>query len=785
MPVSPTCPGVYVQEIPSGVRTITGVSTSVALFIGRATRGPLNKPIQCSNFSDFEKIFSDDASVSDMARQVRLFFTNGGSNCYALRIASGAQAANVTLQTSDGTNTLILEAKQAGVIGDTIRARVEYRGQQPESTFNLILYRLETDASGTQQEVDIETWQNLSMDPNSSLFVEEYISQNSVLVNASVLTGPLAPAAGVGFSQSGLPVTYSDNATFKTAWQSLVGIAGALNEFQISVDGSLYVPVDLANIDVSTLPEENIKTALAAAILSAIAGTTLAVSFEDGPNPGPNEAPDDVSSLLRFSSESNGNIYVLPETNNDATAGLRLGTRQGGLEVSAYANSRPAPTGISMQMSDPAVWNAIAELPQSSFNQITLPALDVTGAATTVAITFNLETTAADDPLYRDQGLREKLDIIRKAINNYQRVNRGTFFWQAFLSGFRLTITPVGGEQNTIPALSTVPATVANSFLLNVNSYALGTAGTNGLQELGDRGNDGLAPDISDYDDAFEIARSELDLFNLLVLPEDREPARAMSDLYGPASVFCQQQRAFLLMDPPSDWMNAQTAAEGVRDLRSGLVSDHAAVFYPRITIKEDGLLKNIGASGAMAGIMARIDSESGVWKAPAGVQADFRGVVGLQYRFSDAENGLMNPRAVDTIRVFPNGIVNWGARTMAGDNDFGDENKYIPVRRVALYMEESLYRGLRWTVFEPNDESLWSQIRLNVGSFMNVLFERGAFQGSKPSEAYFVKCDSETTTQADRNLGIVNITVGFAPLKPAEFIVLSIQQIAGQLETG
>jgi len=102
----------------------------------------------------------------------------------------------------------------------------------------------------------------------------------------------------------------------------------------------------------------------------------------------------------------------------------------------------------------------------------------------------------------------------------------------------------------------------------------------------------------------------------------------------------------------------------------------------------------------------------------------------------------------------------------------------------LALFIEESLYRGTQWAVFEPNDEPLWAQIRLNLGSFMHGLFRQGAFQGKSPREAYFVKCDSETTTQADINQGIVNIVVGFAPLKPAEFVIIQNQQIAGQLET-
>ena len=217
--------------------------------------------------------------------------------------------------------------------------------------------------------------------------------------------------------------------------------------------------------------------------------------------------------------------------------------------------------------------------------------------------------------------------------------------------------------------------------------------------------------------------------------------------------------------------------------LRVGLVKDFSAIFFPRITIDRQGKQVNVGPAGAIAGLCARTDGTRGVWKAPAGTDADLRGVLGLERKLSDGENGVTNPRAVNTIRIFPNGIVNWGARTNDGDDDFASEYKYIPIRRLALYIEESLYRGLKWVVFEPNDEPLYSQIRLNVGAFMHNLFRQGAFQGQTPRDAYFVKCDQETTTQNDRNLGIVNIIVGFAPLKPAEFVILYLQQMAGQIE--
>ncbi len=173
------------------------------------------------------------------------------------------------------------------------------------------------------------------------------------------------------------------------------------------------------------------------------------------------------------------------------------------------------------------------------------------------------------------------------------------------------------------------------------------------------------------------------------------------------------------------------------------------------------------------------------MWKAPAGLEATLNGVVDLSVPLTDPENGELNPLGINCLRIRPAaGPAVWGARTRQGDDRLASEWNYVPVRRLALYLEESLYRGLQWVVFEPNDEPLWAQIRLNAGGFLQNIFRQGAFQGSTPQQAYFVKCDRETTTQNDIDRGIVNIVVGFAPLKPAEFVILKIQQIAGQIQT-
>jgi hypothetical protein len=226
---------------------------------------------------------------------------------------------------------------------------------------------------------------------------------------------------------------------------------------------------------------------------------------------------------------------------------------------------------------------------------------------------------------------------------------------------------------------------------------------------------------------------------------------------------------------------------DAVSAANSYLTDKNAAVFFPRITRPDPfhgGQPAEFGAGGAVAGVCARTDAQRGVWKAPAGLEATIVGAPQLSVPLTDAEVGLLNPLGINCLRALPGvGRVVWGARTRQGADRLTSEWKYIPVRRMALFLEESLYRGTQWVVFEPNDEPLWSQIRLNVGAFMQTLFRQGAFQGKTPQEAYLVKCDSETTTQDDVNLGVVNILVGFAPLKPAEFVVLKIQQLAGQIE--
>jgi phage tail sheath protein FI len=277
------------------------------------------------------------------------------------------------------------------------------------------------------------------------------------------------------------------------------------------------------------------------------------------------------------------------------------------------------------------------------------------------------------------------------------------------------------------------------------------------------------------------FALEDADIFNIMMFP-----GVISIPVLAAGVAYCEERRSMIIVDIDPNVDTLDEARDWVNDgANTSLKSNNAVAYFPRIRLSDpllNGRLRSFPNSGLMAGLWARTDGARGIWKAPAGIEAGLRGVQALDYVLTDPENGVLNPLGLNCIRTFPvYGTVSWGARTLVGADARASEWKYVPVRRTALFIEESLYRGTQFAVFEPNDEPLWAQIRLAVGSFMQTLFRQGAFQGATPREAFFVKCDRSTTTQADIDLGIVNIHVGFAPLKPAEFVVISIQQIAGQ----
>lgn len=798
MPIQPTYPGVYIQEVSSGVRTITGVSTSIAAFFGRTLKGPLNKAVRCLGYADFLREFGGGHPLNDTGFSVKQFFDNGGTDCYVVRLAKGASPASVTLRNGTGGNSfnvLTATAKADGAWGQQIKLNVDYNTVNPDDSFNLTVSH-EADGAVLVQEIH----SNLSMNPTSPRFAPPYVSQSSRLINLAVhaelgdptLSGSVMNLFGntpPAYSQSRRIFTGVDADALRNAVKTEIEnkIAAGKSKFDINVNG-VSATVDLAGIGLLTewttlspntvdgiLPalEKHVNPQLQAVDASLkvtftwdILGTRLVV----------------LRVTAASASGTNSNVSIRRSSANDISADLMLGVEQGGIEVGRYSNLRPVPNG-SFFWGAQNFGNFTTELGKFSvLNQTAINSITIASKV----IPLNLVT--AGTLMYQQaagglDGVREKLRIIVQKINQETDSPCTAELW-----GYHLILKKKTGTINDSVLISTgLVADLATNFVNNVRQYSLGGLGTGVYQSLGTPGADGVVPDKNTYvgDPVLHTgfyALDTVDLFNLMVIPGDREVTPALyAELIAEASNFCQKKRAFFLADAPASWTDGtqvKADATTVNAIRVGVAKKNAAIFYPRLQFSDGGLRKYIGPSGMIAGLMARTDSERGIWKAPAGIDADLRSVLDVELNMTDNENGVLNKLGVNCIRKFPNGIVNWGARTLDGSDDFGSEWKYIPIRRLALFLEESLFRGTKWVVFEPNDEPLWAKIRLNVNAFMLNLFRQGAFQGSTPDKAFFVKCDGETTTANDRNLGIVNIQVGFAPLKPAEFVIISIQQI-------
>ena len=590
MPVAPTYPGVYIEEIPSGVRTITGVATSITAFIGRALRGPTNDPVLVTSFGDFERQFGGLGVKYPMSYAVRDFFLNGGSQGLIVRLLKPDN------QTTDGKarfaiDNLKFAAASDGTWGKQLRATVDV-------------------------DVSPEVRALMGLQPTDFLF----------------------------------------NLTVRDA-----GPGGATEQFR-----NLTIVPSSRRIDKVLEAESN---------------------------------------LVRWDGD--------------------------------WAATKPA------------------DLPKVK------AAADAQNALATAL--------SANPPV------QATIDAARTALANAQK---------------ELDDPSTKAEKQLAAALQANPQVPAD---ITAAQTALSDA------TAARKASDGQALDQLAYDGSKDnktgiFALDKADLFNLLCIPPDSRTGDAPVAVYQGAMAYCQERRAMLIVDSPSAWSKnkstaAATAKAGLPGLGlNGDAARNAALYFPRVVEADSlssGQLDTFVPCGIIAGVMARTDTQRGVWKAPAGLDAGITGVQALEVNLNDNENGILNPLGINCLRFFPAaGRVVWGSRTLRGNDQLADEYKYVPVRRLALYIEESLYRGTQWVVFEPNDEPLWAQIRLNVGAFMHNLFRQGAFQGTTPKDAYFVKCDKETTTQNDINLGIVNIVVGFAPLKPAEFVIIKLQQMAGQIET-
>jgi phage tail sheath protein FI len=628
MPVTVSYPGVYVEEISSGVRTITGVATSITAFIGRAARGTTNKAVTINSFGDFEREFGGLGEDYPMSYAVKDFYLNGGSQAIIVRLYNEdakrkvTDAAKTVAAATVGSETADAAAKAARTKADSLAGVLEKK-------------------------------------------VGDLVADEAE--KAAAIDG--ADAADVQAAASG-------------------AVTSAINS---------VVPRTKSLLSIGKADDKNLI--IFEAVSDGVWGNNLRVRVEG-------DVPKEVTKRYLLEEGEMFNLLI-----------------------------HDSETGVTERFMNVSVKPSVRQLDKVLKNESNL-----------VGVSGTLPEKVPD---ISDKQLLEDKEGSDEA--------------KSKSAIEKLNIPPFESDDRSQKVTTEVKK--EDEKLLVDNDY------------LG-----------SEVDKTGIYALADADLFNLLCIPPDTREGNTSNSVYNDAMVYCAKRRAMLIVDSPSEWNTASKARDGLDALSlTGTAARNAAIFFPRVLESDserEGQIDTFVPCGIIAGVMARTDTQRGVWKAPAGIDAAMNGAQGLSVNLTDAENGMLNPLGINCLRSFPvYGRVVWGARTLRGADQLADEYKYIPVRRTALYIEESLFRGLKWVVFEPNDEPLWAQIRLNVGAFMHNLFRQGAFQGTTPKDAYFVKCDKETTTQNDVNLGIVNISVGFAPLKPAEFVIIKLQQMAGQIE--
>lgn len=678
MSIQLTYPGVYVQELPSGSHTITGVTTATTAFVGFLQRGPIDTPVQCFNFGDFQRAFGGLDPLSPTSFQVYQFFLNGGNEAWVSRLVAATPApvlpilalggkapsssggGSATPSPPSGATVLNLQAHNPGTWGENMFVSVDYMSNAL-NTFNLTasLYSVAS-TSPTSTSYSLVASQQLgavTLDPTQPNYIAEVLAEKSLPETGLIALGmkSTTPTTPPPFA-SGTMLTVTVPATPVAMTLAVTVVAP---------------PTNISGKPVTSVPVNAPSPVQISSVADLVGGIQQALSNAAGAL----KMPGLASAIVRS------------------------------------CTSPFAPT--------------TAGAPRAQLIQIWIP--DPTYAGYLIGISGSPSTT------------------FTTLSTNYQA--------QALAPAVSTTMVPVG--EAPPPPNGNPPGglDVAGNPTSRTGIYAL---------------------------EAMQIV-------NLIVLPD--LPSMEEGDYLTAATSlldYAQARRAFALVDLPSGittpsaavaWAQSTPASFG-----QGIIN--AASYFPSVEIPTpfSNAPMVLGPSGTMAGVYAATDNSRGVWKAPAGISASLAGVEALQYVMNDQENGLLNPMGINALRNFPvYSNIAWGARTLAAPNVADDDWKYVPVRRLTLYLEHSLVQGLQWVVFEPNDDTLWAQIRLSVNGFLQPLFMQGAFAGTTPSQAYQCTCDESTTTPTDQVNGIVNIVVQFAPVRPAEFVVITIQQMAGQ----
>jgi phage tail sheath protein FI len=774
-------PGVYVEEIPSGSKPIEGVGTSTAAFVGYTTKGPIGEPELILKWDDYVNKYggirdTEDPIGDHMGFSVSAFYQNGGSKAYIVRITKdwtnstaassdkGAKAVGAIdhPSASNTTDALLFTAVNEGTWANGLAIEVSSKdvpaGDDP-------LYTVEIGRKNDETPPEFfveETFTNISLDENGSKFITKVINGFSELVTVEIKkltditagTPSLKLGMSIGGDLSGLSLPLD-----------LSSAAAEDRTLTIAIDGSAAINRTIGQASYDTLAD-------------------IAQAIQDEVTSGPGST---TSRQKYFTCEAQGNKLVLTSgTHTDSSAvvvqdsslakTLKLGEIYKGTSTSGDLSGLTFPFTLADDDASRTLTVTIDGgsaidhiIPADTYNALSDIAanIDSIDGLTCAAVGNTLVLTSDDMSIPTSAVVITNSGVA--ATLNLGTANGGTEQNGAAYHAAN------GGEETTGSESS-------------IDSYDL-IVGP-GETILGD-GEDGKEPDTADYDAVFTKFLKIRDI-NIICLPGQNWPKDISSNPEGQPVIDAaiahavKMKSRMVIVDPPNG-VELDTELK-VKNLKLPNKT-YSVLYYPWTKVANPfyNAEDNPGAEktvlvppcGFAAGMWAKIDGKRGVWKAPAGLETGLGGLAGLEWKVEDGEQDSLNPLGVNCLRSMPGPVI-WGARTLATKAD--PEWRYVPVRRTAIMIEQSIYNGIQWAVFEPNDHRLWSALRGNIGGFMNSLFRVGAFQGEKASDAYFVRCGlGDTMTQTDIDAGQVIVIVGFAPLKPAEFVIVRIQQKVNQ----
>ena len=759
-------PGVYVEEVGGSVRPIQAVSTSTAAFLGEAGRGIPDRATLCTTLADFERAFGGPrpGQAGNLALAVRSFFDAGGQRVYVVRVlpadSTAGQSSTLNARFSGGAwPALKFYANGRGRWSQDLRIDLETATHFEDVAFRVVVRSVEGGSSTI-----VEVFDDVRMDPTHQDYVVDRINSESQYIEAEDLYGAAIEASAyaetpVPDSVPGLSTPTKDGTyTIYEDAELVFGLrdpgSGKTYSKRVSFVGASGVSFNAQGV--ATLNQAGLRAAL----------------------------KDALKDLDSMGAKVDGDFRVRKAVGTDfVIVEPRMATR-GNITFDLGAANKCDGETLTLTIAgtaydivcDTAFSNAAALTPSDMAAGLTA-ALGPNNRVTIVGDTVVIDTepdTAGTAPTVASAPDTNKLTSTAAA-------GEAGKYTVETLDGLELTVAEVPSRSfpKTLQQLG-FPAIAQGYEQGNPANPEVRPANKDNVRlEGGSDGNAAIAP--SDYSGTEEPATGLRALdrvpVNILALPGLND-----ADYISVGMAYADSRNdCFFLADGPGNFDGDAVMPDAARSFIQGLPtrSDNAAMYYPWVQIPDPaGVGRNprrfVAPSGHMAGVYARTDVNRGVWKAPAGLEATISGSVGLQFDVLDRQQDLLNPVSLNCLRLFPGaGIVSWGARTLSSDPEW----RYVPVRRTALFLKESLRRGLQWAVFEPNDDELWDRIKLNITGFMLGLYDQGAFQGATPDEAFSVACDRSTNPQYLVDQGIVTARVAFAPLKPAEFVVIQVSQ--------